>query len=120
MTRDWWYSDSGGTRRPPGLGPQPRRGDCVQRSQRLLWTVAIRGGVLVEGALGRAWKDQQDRGRGKREDLPKEGSDMGKGLEREQRGDYPGEGEGARRLKPAGLARVKLVPGGWACWAGEF
>lgn len=54
----WWHSDSRGTRRAPGLGPQLCRGDCVWRSQRLLWAAEVRGGVLLEGALGRGWKDQ--------------------------------------------------------------
>lgn len=54
LARGWWYSDSRGTRRAAGLGPQLCRGDCVQWSQRLLWAVEVRGGVFVEGALGRA------------------------------------------------------------------
>lgn len=37
-----------------------------------------------------SWRGQQDRRKGRREDLPKEGSDMGKGLGREP-GDHPGE-----------------------------
>lgn len=54
--------------------------------------------------------------------MPKEGCDTGKQPEKALR-DHLGErgrGTWESRVKPGGLLWVKLVPRGWACWAGEF
>lgn len=38
----------------------------TERGQGLLWAIEVRGGVLVEAALDRAWKDPLDTGEGRR------------------------------------------------------
>lgn len=59
----WWY---GGSRGQEGLGTRLRQWRLSERSQGLLWAIEVRGGVLVEGALDRAWKDPLDTGEGRR------------------------------------------------------